>query len=80
MLVFSILYQLEEEQKIVDYKTISKKLNLSESSIRDYIGRLINKKIPITKEKVGNKKVILHISKDLKQIATLSTLLKLREL
>ncbi len=87
MLVFSTLYQFEEEVKQegqesqeITYKTISKKLGLSESSIRDYIGRLIKKKIPIIKKKVGNKKIILHISEDLKTITSLNTLLKLREI
>jgi len=86
MLIFSTLYQLEEEIKKegkdqeITYKTISNKLGLSESSIRDYIGRLIKKKIPIDKEKIANKKIILHISEDLKTIASLNTLLKLREI
>ncbi len=83
MLVFSTLYQLEDEKingQEITYKTISKKLGLSESSIRDYIGRLIKKKIPIIKKKIDNKKITLYVSEDLKAIATLNTLLKLREI
>jgi len=80
MLVFSSIYQLEEEQGFSDYKTISKKLNLTESSIRDYVGRLIKKGIPVDKKRINNKNIQLSISKNLKRIASLNTILKLREL
>jgi hypothetical protein len=80
MLVFSVLYQLEEEQFIVDYPLIAKKLALSESSIRDYIQRIIRKGIPIQKSKENNKKIILSLSPDFKKIASLQTILQLREL
>ncbi|MFH1711100.1 MAG: HTH domain-containing protein [Nanoarchaeota archaeon] len=80
MQVFSLLYNLEESGIIVDYKSLAEKLNLSESSIRDYIGKIQKKGIPITKEKVNNKRIILHISEDLKKIASLNTILQLREL
>jgi len=80
LLVFSTLYQLDEEIGYSDYKTLSQKLNLTESSIRDYIGRLIRKGIPVEKNKINNKNVQLSISKNLKKIATLSTILQLRDL
>ena len=80
MLIFSTLYQLEDENNEVTYKILSQVLKLSESSIRDYVQRIINKGIPIKKEKPDNKKVILSISKDLKKIASLSTIIKLREI
>jgi hypothetical protein len=80
ILVFSTLYQLEEEQGASDYKSISKKLKLSESSIRDYIGRLIKKGIPVDKKKINNKTIQLSISGNLKKIASLSTILHLRDL
>ena len=78
--VFSLLYSLEDQGESVDYKMLSEKLNLSESSIRDYISKIQKKGIPITKEKLNNKRIILHISQDLRKIASLSTILKLREL
>jgi len=78
--VFSMLYSLEDQGLEVDYKLISTKLNLSESSIRDYIGKLQKKGVPVIKEKLNNKHIILHISQDLKRIASLDTILKLREL
>ncbi|MEM0465100.1 MAG: hypothetical protein QXW97_00160 [Candidatus Pacearchaeota archaeon] len=81
MLVFSTIYQQEEEDSEENtYRKIAKKLKLSESSIRDYTLRLISKGIPIKKRKINNKKVILYISPELKKIATLSTIIKLREL
>ena len=81
MLVFSTIYQLEEQDpNSVTYRQIALKLKLSESSIRDYVLRMINKGIPIKKHKINNKKLILSISPELKKIATLSTIIRLREL
>ncbi len=80
LLVFSTIYQLDEENGNTNYKTLSKKLNLTESSIRDYIGRLIKKGIPIEKNKINNKNIQLSIAQNLKKIATLSTILQLRDL
>ncbi|MDD5191754.1 MAG: hypothetical protein PHH54_05310 [Candidatus Nanoarchaeia archaeon] len=81
MLVFSTIYQLEEQDPDnVTYRQIALKLKLSESSIRDYVLRMINKGIPIKKHRINNKKLILSISPELKKIATLSTIIKLREL
>ncbi len=81
MSVFSTIYQLEEQNPDhTNYKKISKTLKLSESSIRDYVQRMIHKGIPIKKKKIANKKVILSISPELKRIATLSTIIQLREL
>jgi biotin operon repressor len=80
VLVFSTLYQFDEEKGFSSYKALSEKLNLSESSIRDYIGKLIQKGIPIEKIKVNNKNIQLRISPNLKKIASLPTILQLRDL
>ncbi len=80
MSVFSAVYQLEEEGFIVDYSSIAKKLSLTESSIRDYIQRIIKKGVPILKTKENNKKILISISQDLKKLASLSTIIQLREL
>jgi len=81
MAVFSAIYQLEEQNPTSsNYKQISIKLGLSESSIRDYVQRMINKGIPLKKQKINNKKLILSISPELKKIATLSTIIQLRDL
>ena len=81
MTIFSSIYQLsEEDPDNANYKQIAKNLKLSESSIRDYVLRIISKGIPIKKQKIDNKKVILSVSNELKKIATLSTIIQLREL
>ncbi|GAH73525.1 unnamed protein product, partial [marine sediment metagenome] len=80
ILIFSTIYQLEEEQESVDYKSLANKLNLTESSIRDYVGRLIKKGIPVEKKKIKNKNIQLSISPNLKKIVTLQTILQLRDL
>jgi Mn-dependent DtxR family transcriptional regulator len=80
MVVFSALYQAEEEEGYADYRTLAQKLKLTESSIRDYVGRLIKKGIPVEKIKINNKNIQLILSPNLKKIASLSTILQLREL
>ncbi|MDP2926104.1 MAG: hypothetical protein Q8N99_07040 [Nanoarchaeota archaeon] len=81
MIVFSAIYELEEKDPPkCSYLIIASLLQLSESSIRDYVGKMIKKGIPIKKHKINNKKVLLSISPELKKIAKLSTIIQLREL
>ncbi|MDP1728609.1 MAG: winged helix-turn-helix transcriptional regulator, partial [archaeon] len=81
MLVFSTIYQVGEQfPEGVEYRQIAQKLGLSESSIRDYTQKLISKGIPVDKIKLNNKKILLKISQKLRNIASLATLMKLREL
>ena len=79
-LVFSTIYQLEEEGFPIDYSILAQKLSLTESSIRDYIQRMTKKSIPIEKTKENNKKILLSISPELKKIASLSTIISLRSI
>lgn len=79
-LVFSMIYQLDEEQGYSNYRILSQKLSLSESSVRDYVGKLIKKEIPVDKIRINNKNVKLSVSKNLKKIVSLNTILQLREL
>jgi hypothetical protein len=79
-LVFSTIYQISEETNYVDYKILSQRLNLTESSIRDYVGRLIRKGIPVEKTKINNKMIQLSISEKLKKIAPLPVIFQLRGL
>ncbi len=78
--IFSTLYQLDEQYGFTDYKTLAERLKLTESSIRDYVGRLIKKGIPVEKNKINNKTIQLSISQNLKKIASLSTIIQLRGL
>ena len=80
MTVFSTIYQMEEETEQVDYKILAKKLSLTESSVRDYIGRLIKKGIPVEKKRINNKTILLSVSSNLKKITSLSTIIQLRDL
>ena len=81
MLVFSTLYILEEQNNAeITYCALANQINLSESSIRDYINKLIKKGIPIKKTRQNNKTILLKISQDLKNVATLSTIQNLRKL
>ena len=80
LLVFSTIYQLEEEFGFSSYRSIANKLSLTESSIRDYIRRLIDKEVPIIKEKINNKEIRLFISPKLRSVVSLQTILQLRDL
>jgi hypothetical protein len=68
--VFLMLYDLEERGFAVDYPMLAQRLNLTESSIRDYILKMIRKGVPVQKVKENNKKVFLSVSPELKRIAT----------
>src|SRR3989344_1860237 len=80
MLIFSTIYQLEDQGFMVDYSILAQKTNLTEISIRDYVRKILYKQIPLVKSKELNKKVILSIPQDLKRIASLSTINQLRAL
>ncbi|OIO80382.1 hypothetical protein AUJ84_03695 [Candidatus Pacearchaeota archaeon CG1_02_32_132] len=77
--IFALIYQLEEQDLSVDYHLLAQKLSITESSVRDHIGRIIRKGIPVEKTKENNKKILLKISKSLKEIASLDSILNLRE-
>lgn len=81
MLVFSTLYGLEEQNiEQITYRTLAEQLQLSESSIRDYINKLTKKGVPIEKIRQNNKTILLKVSQDLKNVATLDTIVRLRDL
>lgn len=80
MLIFSTIYQLTDQGIEVDYPLLAEKTRLSESSMRDYTQKLIRKGIPIQKVRENNKKVTLSIPTEFKRMATLDTILSLRNL
>jgi len=80
ILVFSAIYQQDEDFGYSDYKSLSEQLGLTESSIRDYVGRLVKKGIPVDKKKINNKNIHLSVSQNLKKIASLTTILELKDL
>jgi len=80
MLVFSTIYQLTDQNISPDYSLLAIKTSLSESSIRDYVQKLIKKGIPVEKTKENNKRVSLNISSEFKRMASLQTLYELRNI
>ena len=76
--IFSVIYALEEQQGAASYKDIAEKAGLSESAVRDYIRSIIKKGVQLEKEKANNKIVFLRISKELKSIVPLDSLISLR--
>jgi len=62
-LTFMFIYQLEDDlNRKTTYSEIAKKLNLSEGCIRTYISQLIKNGLPITKEKINNRLIVLGIN------------------
>ncbi len=78
LLVLTTIYQMDEEDKNCDYKTLSEYLNLSQSSIRDYIGKLTNKGVPLIKRKINNKQITLSVAESFKRTISLSNLSSFR--
>ena len=69
LLVFLTIYQLEEELKRkIKFSDISSRLNLSESCIRGYIKRLLQKGAPLLREKINNKIVLVSLSPDFRDL------------
>ena len=65
---FLAVYQQEEEGHEITYFSIAQDLNITESCIRGYIASLLKKQAPIQKIKLNNKKVILRINPDFRQL------------
>ena len=78
--VFSLLYQLEEELKRpVTYGDLASRTQLTPNSIRDYISKLMAKKVPIIKEKHNNRQILLKVAPELRNLETLESLMRLVE-
>ena len=77
--IFSVLFTLDKTEKNVTYNNLATQTSLTSSSIRDYIQRIIQKGIPIIKEKLNNKLTVLKIPSELRNLATLDNLMRLRK-
>ena len=77
--IFSVLFTVEKSQEMVTYSDLASKTGLTGSSIRDYIQRIIRKGIPLTKEKVNNKITTLKVPQELRNLATLDNLMRIRD-
>ncbi len=79
--VFMAVYSLEEESKSpITYQELAKSLDLSSSSIRDYISELIRKGAPIKKEKTRNGLVYVSVLKEFKDLNLISKLIAFRNM
>lgn len=77
--VFMALYDLDKEKGgEISYFELSQQLNISESTVRDYINLLIRKNIPIQKDRFFNGKVSLSIKEAFKQLDLYQKLLSLK--
>ena len=66
---FLTIYQLEEEKdRGISYEEISSSMGLSTSCIRSYASNLINKGLPLSKEKIKNKHSFFSIKKDFRAL------------
>ena len=77
--IFMTIYQLEEELGKVTYQDIAKKFNLTEATVRNHITNLINKSVPIDKERSFNKKTVFYINKSFRELNITSKILELRQ-
>jgi hypothetical protein len=78
--VFSTLFTMEQElNKPLTYRDIAVKTGLTDSTIRDYIARLMAKGIPILKQKSNNKDIFLRVSEELRNLATLDNLSSIKD-
>ncbi|OIO40388.1 hypothetical protein CO154_00625 [Candidatus Pacearchaeota archaeon CG_4_9_14_3_um_filter_31_7] len=74
--IFYILYDLQTKDIPVDYKLLAEESKLTQSSIRDYVSRLIDKGIPVEKKRLNNQKILLKIKKGFKELITIDSILK----
>jgi hypothetical protein len=62
-LVFLTIYDLEEQLgRGITYEDLSSKLSLTSSCIRSYVSSMIRKKLPLTKQKINNRTILLRIN------------------
>ena len=78
--IFMTIYELEENLGKVTYKDIANKFNLTEATIRNHITNLVNKGIPIDKERLFNKRTLFYIKKDFRELNIASRLLEIRQI
>lgn len=76
--IFMTIYQLEEEIGKVTYSHIANRFNLTEATVRNHITNLLNKGIPIDKERLFNKKTFFYIKKEFRDLNMASQLLLIR--
>ncbi len=77
--VFIAIHDIEMEKNEVSYADIANKLNVTEPTVRGNVNRLLQKGLPVEKERFFNKKASLYISKDFKNLNLLTKIIELRK-
>lgn len=77
--VFMAIYALEKEIKEVNYSDIANRLKIVPARVREYVGVLLRKNIPINKERYYNGKVSLSVKKEFKDLNLQDKLIKFRQ-
>jgi hypothetical protein len=77
--VFLAVYQLEEELGQVTYSDVANALNITEITARCYFNNLIAKNLPVEKKRLFNRKTILSINKEFRNLNLAGSLLTLRD-
>ncbi len=65
---FLTVYQLDESNQGASYQEVAEKMGLTETCVRAYISSLFKKGIPLTKVKINNKRTIVSIKQDFKNL------------
>ncbi|MBT5029897.1 hypothetical protein HON03_01385 [archaeon] len=65
-MTFLVIYQQEEQIKLVTYESLSKELKISSGCVRTYVSGIIKKGIPIVKSKYNNKVIILSVPSEIR--------------
>ncbi|MBI5797998.1 HTH domain-containing protein [Candidatus Woesearchaeota archaeon] len=79
--VFMVIYSLEEQHASpTTYAELAQFLDLSSSSIRDYVSELLRKGVPIKKEKSRNGVAYVSVLKEFRDLNLISKLLAFRNL
>ena len=67
-LIFLSIYQLEDDLGKVTYEDIADHLKLTSGCIRTHVGHIIQKNMPVYREKINNKLTILSITKEFRDL------------
>ncbi len=68
-IVFLTIYQLEEDLgRGVTYEELSSKLKLSTGCIRSYTSTIIRKELPLEKQKINNRLIVLTIPQNFREL------------
>ncbi len=77
--VFMAIFELEKQLIEANYTQIANRLNLTETTVRGTVNRLISKNLPVTKERLFNGKTSLSLKKDFHDLNLLQKLIRLRQ-